>query len=204
MDEGIIKFKKYENELIENAKEIIKENNIKYFFDIGANLGFYSVLLGKLSNIEKIYSFEPLPVLYQQTSSNILINNLTSKWEGYNCALSDKKDRMELYYHPYFLGTSSLRRDWANNRNTHSVEVDVRVLDDILDIRDKSCFVKIDVEGNEVEVIRGMQKFLSENRAYLQIESSPESIDTISDLLSASGYRIDGAPSGSDYYISNL
>ena len=204
MDEGIIKFKKYENHLIDRAKEIIEKNNIKYFFDIGSNIGFYSVLLGKLSTIEKIYSFEPLPMLFQQINSNILINNLTPKWTGFNCALSDKNDKAEFFYNPYFLGTSSLKQEWANNRGTHSIKVDVNKFDDLIDIRQENCFVKIDVEGNELETVRGMKEFLLANKVYMQIESSEENIEEIKNLLSGAGYRLVCNVSGNDYYISNM
>ena len=203
MDEGIIKFKKYEYNLISHAKDIIEKNNITYFFDIGANLGFYSILLGKLPEIEKIISFEPLPILFQQVTSNILINNLTPKWEGHNCALSDKKDRMEFYYHPYFLGTSSLKKEWAGERATDSIYVDVCIFDDIVNINNQRCYIKIDVEGNEVEVIKGMKNFLSKNHAYIQIESTDENMDTIFNMLSDIGYKLI-ARHNLDFYISNI
>jgi len=204
MDEGIIKFKKYEDNLISHAKKIVEKNNIQYFFDVGANLGFYSVLIGKLPEIKKVYSFEPLPVLFQQISSNILINNLTPKWKGYNCALSDKKDRMEFYYHPFFLGTSSLKKEWAGKRATESTYVDVNVFDEIINYNNKRCYVKIDVEGNEIEVIKGMLEFLSGNNVYIQIESSQTNIDIIRNFFSEKGYSMVGHPAGSDYYFSNF
>lgn len=203
MDDGIIKFKKYEDNLINHAKAIIEKNNIQYFFDIGANLGFYSVLLGKLPAIEKIVSFEPLPILFQQTSSNILINNLTPKWEGHNCALSDKKDRMELYYHPYFLGTSSLKKEWAGERATESICVDVNVFDELIDINNKQCYLKIDVEGNEVEVIKGMKNFLSRNDIYMQIESTEKNMDSILNMISDMGYKLIDRHN-LDFYVSNI
>ncbi len=202
MDETIIKFKHYEEDMIDYASKIITEDQLTHVIDIGSNLGYYTVRLGKIPTIKKVVSFEPLPSLYIQMSSNVLINALIDKWQGYNLALSDHSGKATLYYHPFFLGTSSLNKDWTE-RASHRVEVDVRAFDEVIEISGEHCFVKIDVEGSEISVLKGMKRFLSTNKAFIQVETTGDRLDEITSILNKEGYSLKGNPFKNDYYFSN-
>lgn len=203
MDEGLIKFKPYETELIAQAVAIIGRHRITHFFDIGANLGYYTVLLGRQPQITTIRSFEPFPALQLQIGSNVLINGLVDKWRGFQCALGEKEGEAELFYHPFWLGTSSLDRDWVQ-RSEYSIRVDVRPFDSLVDTRGERCFVKIDVEGTELAVLAGMQAFLRNNAVFLQIETTGERAAQVEAVLRDAGYRPAGRASGADLYFSNF
>jgi len=187
MDEGLIKFKDYEDALIDNARHLIEQHQITHLFDIGANLGYYTVQLGSLPRIGEIHSFEPFPALYLQIGANVLINGLTEKWHGHRCALSDQEGSTILHYHPYYLGTSSLDPEWTS-RATESIEVPVRRFDDLVDCTDKRCYVKIDVEGNEPSTLAGMKRFLSRNTILLQIETTPKTSKSVFTQLAEHGF----------------
>lgn len=203
MDEGLIKFKPYEKDLIEGAVAAIRKHRITHLYDIGANLGYYTVLLGKEPQIEIINSFEPFPALQLQIGSNVLINGLVEKWQGFQCALGDKKGVAELFYHPFWLGMSSLDKAWVE-RSKYSTRVDLRVFDALVSTKGKRCFVKIDVEGAELAVLAGMQNFLHNNAVFLQIETVGERVGQVEDILQAAGYRLLGAASVRDMYFSNF
>lgn len=203
MDEGLIKFKEYEEDMIRFAQDTIVEKGITHFFDLGANLGYYTVRLGRLEQLASVVSFEPLPQLYLQVGSNVLINGLADKWQGHCCALSDRATRTKLHYHPFYLGTSSLDSEWTD-RADHSVDVDVSVFDELVGVSGERCFVKIDVEGSEVGVIAGMQRFLSGNKVFLQVEAIEKNYRLIHEQLQALGYRQVGKPFDNDYYLSNF
>lgn len=202
MDEGLIKFKDYEDDLLLFAENTIDKDGLTHFIDIGANLGFYTVRLGMLAAIEKVLSFEPLPALYVQTSSNVLVNNILDKWQGFNIALSDYTGKAEFYYHPFYLGTSSLDEEWTD-RASHSTEVEVKTFDETVQLMDKRCFIKIDIEGSEIGLLKGMQRFLSENKAFIQIETKPENLDEVTSLLANCSYSLKGNPFDNDYYFCN-
>jgi FkbM family methyltransferase len=203
MDEGLIKFKPYETDLIAQAEAIIARHGITHFYDIGANLGYYTVLLGQQPQITTVRSFEPFPALQLQIGSNVLINGLVDKWRGFQCALGDSKGEAELFYHPFWLGTSSLDKDWVQ-RSEYSIRVDVHTFDSLVDTRGERCFVKIDVEGLELSVLAGMQGFLRNNTVFLQIETTGERAAQVEAVLHEAGYRPAGRASGADLYFSNF
>lgn len=201
MDEGLIKFKEYEDELIDNARRLIEEYRITHLFDIGANLGYYTVQLGKLPQIREIHSFEPFPALYLQIGANVLINGLTEKWHGHRCALSDREGMMALHYHPFYLGTSSLDPEWTE-RATEHIEVPVRRMDACVQQSGARCYAKVDVEGSEVGVLKGMRGFLEKNLVVLQIEAIEAHLDQITSLLQESGLE-HLASKGTDHFFAS-
>ena len=203
MDDGIIKFKKYEDNLISNAINTINRNNISHVYDIGSNIGMYTVQLGKLPSVKHISSFEPFPTLFLQIGANVLINNLADKWQGHQCAISDYDGTADLHYHPYFLGTSSLKPDWAE-RAKSSVKVQVKRFDTLIRDTHQRCYVKLDVEGSEIQALIGMIEFLSNNWVILQMECSDDSIKDAMNILSPLGYELQERYELGNYIFSNI
>lgn len=203
MDEAFIKFKPYEEDLIERAREVIRSHGITHLYDIGAHIGYYSVSLGMDPQIRAIRTFEPLPRLHLQVGANILVNELVDKWQGFGCALAEQPGKADIFFHPYWLGTSSLEQGW-NERSQHSVQVDVRVFDQLVDARGERCFVKIDVEGSELRVLAGMTDFLKANQVFMQIETVGDKAAGVRQLLEELGYRLVDRPSAADCYFSNF
>jgi hypothetical protein len=62
----------YEKEILDLFRKKIKKNSI--CLDIGANIGFHSLFLSKIS--KKVISFEPIKSLYDQFNESIKINNI--------------------------------------------------------------------------------------------------------------------------------
>jgi len=203
MDEAFIKFKPYEEGMIEYASDAIKLRDIDCVYDIGANIGYYSVMLGLMSTVKSVWSFEPLPALHLQVGSNVLINGLVDKWHGFKCALGNRAGTEDIYFHPYWLGTSSLQQGWVG-RSKESLSVSVEVFDEIISANGERCFLKIDVEGSEVSVLAGMQRFLRANDVFMQIEAAGENAAIVCQMLERLGYVLVGRPSEVDYYFSNF
>ncbi|MGB3851207.1 MAG: FkbM family methyltransferase [Tunicatimonas sp.] len=129
--------------------------------DIGANIGWYSVLFDKYSSASaRIYAFEPDPLNYGLLALNAQRNN-AHKITCIPQALSDRQETKTLYLYPH------------KNRGRHSllplhtgeqVEVDTTTVDSFLsdaqlDPR-RVKFVKIDVEGYEYFVLQGAKQLL--------------------------------------------
>jgi len=142
--------------------------------DIGANLGYYSVILGKLLKFsDKLIAFEANPQIIEMLNKNIAINDLREDVKVFNCALSDISDQKLKLYIPLKAGSSAaslnkLHPDDTNN----SIEITTKRLDDLTQIRDLESIslIKIDVEGAELSVINGALETIHEYKPVLFIE----------------------------------
>ena len=142
--------------------------------DIGANLGYYTVILGKLlKSSDKVIAFEANPQIIEMLNKNIAINDLQEVIKVFNCALSDINDQKLKLYIPQKAGSSAasinkLHPDETNN----SIEITTQRLDDVTQIRDLESIslIKIDVEGAELYVIKGALETIREYKPVLLIE----------------------------------
>ena len=65
------------------------------FFDIGANIGFYSVVIGNDDSVGKINAFEPMPDCISEIVANLKRNSLDTKGQVFPIALSDKSGELD-------------------------------------------------------------------------------------------------------------
>jgi len=133
--------------------------------DIGANVGSTSVLLG--DTFQRAILFEPNPVAAARSRENLCLNKLSFEIE--EIALSDVSGTVEF---EDIGGTSSTNRvvvgfrSSANTRIVPRITFDQHLLDRNLTLP-SGTIVKIDVEGHENAVLRGMQNFLRVGRPRL-------------------------------------
>ena len=166
--------KNYEKEL-----EVISQfaDKSKDALDIGVYRGVYSYKLSQNYNL--VHSFEPNPLLYPHLKRNLkkIINNI----KLYNLALSDKNGETRLKLpirnnsifstnieELYQLGAASIHPE-NKFEKFKEVVVKMKKLDD-LKFENKIGFIKIDVEGHELEVIKGSSKIIYENMPILLVE----------------------------------
>lgn len=74
-------------------------------FDVGANMGMFSVYASKQAKNLHIYTFEPIPEIFEVLEANL--NNLPNMIKNYNIGLSDKPGEAEINYLPHSSGDSS-------------------------------------------------------------------------------------------------
>jgi len=163
--------------------------------DIGANLGMYSLAIAKLvGESGRVYAFEPAPSLYRAAARNIQRNDMAGIVRLENVALGSKTGNALLYPGGFNSGNSRLV---ASSRHPDAVRVSLSRLDDILP--DLSVdWIKIDVQGWEVEVLRGMQETLRRNpsiRLYFEfwaagLRRAGENPATLTEMLQANGFSI--------------
>ena len=114
-------------------------------------MGIYSRWMARHS--KNVESFECNPMLFP-TLKNVLPNNTTL----HQCALSSKNTQMTLRFDPDNTGVGTIESTNRLDQNDEiktiqTVLVDVRKLDDFN--FNKTSFIKIDVEGHELEVLKG-------------------------------------------------
>lgn len=130
--------------------------------DIGANIGIYSLHAAQILGPEgHLHSFEPVPKIHQILRDNIQVNGFleTGSVQLHQLALSDWDGRSEFAVFPGNWGHSTL---FPGDREADRITVDVRKLDDMLgDAR--VDVVKIDAEGAELNVLRGMRNVIARN-----------------------------------------
>ncbi len=125
------------------------------FVDAGSNIGFYSLLASRLVGpAGQVHAFEMMPDTAQRLRRNIDLSaagNITV----HQVALSDVSGEVvRASYNPEFLGQASLSSD-LGARRTHTVEVKTSRFDDILAAIGPIRLMKIDLEGAELNALKG-------------------------------------------------
>ncbi len=177
------------------------EKNIKsfnYFFDIGANFGFYSAVVSKMNPDLKIFSFEPLDNIYRNQIDFLKLNKINSTSE--NIAISDF-DGFSTFYIPEKdivseIHTATLNPDFFYNKQfqIHEKQVTTITLDSYVNKlnfeKGERIFIKLDVEGHELNVFKGAVNFLKNYTPVIicEIETNSEFINELYDLVSSLGY----------------
>ena len=137
--------------------------------DIGSNLGSYSIPLAqKYPNII-FHAFEPQRIIFYQLCTNIVINSLENVI-SHNYGISDHNDKFMLIMPDYAtetnIGAFSLDQETIDNQYECATkglmeEVEVKILDEQNFTNVK--LIKIDVEGLEMEVLKGALKTIEDN-----------------------------------------
>ena len=132
--------------------KIIKRGDICW--DIGANIGFYTCLLAsQVDNTGAVVAFEPAARTCGYVYENVSLNQF-SNVTVVNKGLGDKIEQRNLYYSEAELaeGTASLK--YVEGR-TASKSVTLDTIDNLIEKLSVPDFIKIDVEGYQLEVLRG-------------------------------------------------
>ena len=139
----------------------VKEDDL--FYDVGANVGAYTVLASKVKNAKTV-SIEPLPNTFSKLQDNININNLNNVI-SLNIGLSKEKSKL------YFTTDKDTMNSVATSNDKNTQEVDVDTIDNLSMEYGIPQIIKIDVEGYETYVLQGANNtLLSEKLEVLILE----------------------------------
>jgi FkbM family methyltransferase len=125
--------------------------------DIGANYGLYTKHLSSyVGNAGTVLSFEPIAKTFSSLQHNVKALKLHNV-KLYNCALSDKKGKANMYIPDYKDGGENLYEASLSSHmdSPNSESVEINVLDEIIGKNEGIDFLKIDVEGHEMNVLKG-------------------------------------------------
>ena len=171
------------------------------FWDIGAHFGFFSLFAAKIIGPNgRIFSFEPAPDVFKLLSKTIqkidsikavqcgvgntdTVATFTAQGDASSGSFIDEVTKINVFYQP--------------NIPIQPVEVNIWKVDTLVEQLDSHPhFIKIDVEGFEVEVLKGAGILLSTSRPILIIEVHPPQIqlsgsseDILFEILKKHDYR---------------
>lgn len=179
-------------------------------FDIGANIGIYSLYASRKA--KQVVAFEPNTV----TAATLIRNIVANKLQNINvitCPIHIFGDMSRFNYNSIDSGSSGGQfghtRDekgedftpvFFEYKQSKSLDIIVR------DIEIIPTHVKIDVDGNELLILKGMSELLKETNLNIQIEIHPNTYQEIDKYLLSYGYKLqerhhtaNGKKSGKDF-----
>lgn len=163
------------------------------FYDIGANVGVYTVLAANLVGEEGcVYAFEPHVANARSLLHNLSLNSWGKRVQVVTSALHNTNGYFPFNYRKLTAGTSGHQLGHAVGEYGQPFEpaaVEIKhatTLDALLDamVIQPATIVKIDVDGNEWMVIQGMNNFLAHRPPRsIQVELHPvDEMRVITDL----------------------
>ncbi len=187
------------------TKRALKEGDI--VVDIGANIGYYALLESRLiGESGRVYAIEPSPANIELLRRNIGLNGYTNI-DTYELAIGDTNG----YAPMYMTKQSNLNtlRDIAGTEKegyfTRETRVRVMTLDEFLKDKRYPSLIRMDVEGYEYQVIRGMKDILSRKlpltifiEFHFHLLKKEETIEILETLRRA-GFRMTVAASESPF-----
>jgi FkbM family methyltransferase len=140
--------------------------------DVGANVGHMtSLMAAKSGPAGRVIAVEPHPVLFRELQFNVETwkhQSALAPITTCNVALSASPGTAKLAAPPNFKQNNGLSflasPEQTVEPNTQMFEVAVTTLDKLADVHKTISFVKIDVEGHELQVLAGADQLLKERR----------------------------------------
>jgi len=147
----------YEKTLQKKLLPHISSDNL--IFDIGSNIGQYALWFSTVAQKGKVICYEPDKKNYAFLTFNVLINEI-SNIEINNIGLSDKISRQKFYRDTKTGGRSgSLGKEFVGDSFQGSIQdVELSTLDTQIKKYGVPDFIKIDVEGFEYQVLKGLKE----------------------------------------------
>lgn len=148
----------YENEAFDQLKEVIAKDDI--ILDIGANFGYFSLFFSIKSPEGNVHAFEPIPASKKLLDKHLAKNNITNV-STFEAGISNEIGSIE-FTHSENLAANTYKSESPIYSNSKKIKVKVTTIDEFVKLKnlEKLDFIKIDVEGAELDVLKGAEKTL--------------------------------------------
>ena len=173
----------YELEKQQLFKKFVKNNDVVY--DIGAHVGFYTLLASMLVGDGRVYAFEPLPSNIAILKKHIVLNKLTNV-TVIEAAVSDKEGKT------FFKEGESSTTGTISEKNG-SFAVQEVFIDKLIETQNilPPRILKIDVEGTELSVLQGARRTLRQYKPIIFLATHSQKLyQECHVFLSQIGYNI--------------
>jgi FkbM family methyltransferase len=146
-------------------KRIIRNGDL--IWDIGANIGYYTLLFSSLSPNGKTIAFEPASHTRKMLEENVILNKKTNI-SIQDFALGNDDAEAQIFFSDshHAEGTASLIKDHGKD---NSEKIKIKKIDS-LDLKSFPDFIKIDVEGLHNEVLKGGKAFFRHHSPLMMVE----------------------------------
>jgi FkbM family methyltransferase len=152
--------------------------------DVGANLGFFTLQLARRLRSGHVHAFEPHPSLGELLGRTVHVNGVRDRVTIHSFCLSDRDGPIKMYFPQGHLGGGRIvpgkTSESAQHRQEAFMDSERKTLDGVLPAGTAVDLVKIDVEGHELSVLRGMRRV---------IDDSPHMVLLLEKLMSRPGYE---------------
>jgi len=157
-------FNSKEPEMLDWIDENVRDDDI--LFDVGANIGIYSIYAALRNPKTTIYAFEPEYSNLHQLKQNIINNGLQSSIMPFSIGLGDNTGISSLHIQDitpgsalHTLSTQSLKKTQTGHEVVWKEGVACFTIDDLCEMAGvRPTLIKIDVDGNETEILNGGKK----------------------------------------------
>ncbi len=148
-------------------KRLIEEGRVSKFIDVGANYGLHSMIF--LSHGVSSVVFEPNPECIERIIWLSKVNRFTPTI--HNMAVSSRQGEMILSWPEGKTWLGAIGK--ADAQGMLEAHVSVNTLDQLSVVDGEGQLIKIDVEGHELEVLRGGEASIVKWKPYVIFESLP-------------------------------
>jgi len=171
------------------------------FLDVGAHIGKYTLRAAKtVEDKGLVVAIEAHPLNYQTLKRNIELNKARNVI-ALNLVAWNEDCKLQ-----FFFGSASGQHSAKADSGCGSLEVEARALDHVLEKLGVGLvnWVKIDVEGAEFEVLRGLEETITKYKPKMIVEVFCQNIDKVEKFLMNLGYdlvriaRVDISPHKAD------
>lgn len=165
------------------------------FLDVGANIGYFSIAIGnRLKRGGRVFSFEPHSKLTNLIERSVQLNGLEAVVRVLQCAVSDEEGMLDLFYPDDHLGKGSTARN--ANEQGKTLRVPAHRVDNLVDKSLTVDLIKIDVEGHELPVLRGMVDIFARSPRikvlFEKLESGTSDTESIGEFFRERGLSLYG------------
>jgi len=168
----------------------------KTVFDVGGYVGLHTMFFARaVGETGKIITFEPNPRNCEELLYNVRLNNLDNV-TIMQIGLGRMHEKVDLAIDPIYPARGTVdknkREQMLRKRGARTVKVEVAPLDSLMEIRKlpRPDFVKVDVEGFEMDVLYSMAKTISNYKPNLFIEIHGEILREMMEFLISKKYFI--------------
>jgi len=188
----------------------------KTVYDIGGYEGIFTLFFAReVGEHGMVITFEPNPVSYRKIIDNVKVNQFDNV-KVFNFAIGERKSTAKLVLEDFEVGTGEIMSDndvtISSMKGKKYVQVEIDSIDGLIydGVIPKPQFIKIDVEGFELEVLKGAATNLEQSRPQLFIEIHGDGIENkkknlrnIVEFLSRYRYEIVHVESGLSVSANN-
>ena len=160
----IINFNNYEKNIILAINKFIKKS--KNVLDIGANIGFSTLKFKEINNNLNILAFEPQVSMYKLMVKNIRTNNIKNV-KVYNFGLSNENQKHNFHSNINYPGNGSIKKLQPKLKTNKKM---IKFIKGDNLIKNKIDFIKIDTEGSELLVLKGLEKTIKKYKPVILCE----------------------------------